>query len=171
MRAVVQRVASASVEVDSTIVSSIGRGLVALVGVAPDDTPADVDWLARKLLATRLWPDPATGKPWALAPADVPPVAGAPADTKPGVDILLVSQFTLYASVRKGTKPDFSGAAPPDAARAIYASLLDRVREAYEPERVKDGVFGAMMKVSLVNDGPVTLVLDSRDAKIPRSQA
>ena len=129
----------------------------------------------------------------------MPPEAGAAAGTKPGVDLLLVSQFTLYGSVRKGTKPDFSGAAPPDPARATYAALLDRVWEAYEPDRVKDGVFGAMMKVclcglfcvmsvllfflscsttlspipqvALVNDGPVTLILDSRDAKMPRSKA
>ena len=79
-----------------------------------------------------------------------PEAAGvAAAGTKPGVDLLFVSQFTLYGSVRKGTKPDFSGAAPPDSARSTYTALLDRVREAYEPERVKDGVFGAMMKVRM----------------------
>lgn len=180
MRAIVQRVTSASVEVcvapdcgcmgvaldsatrrspphhhhhtqvDATIVSSIGRGLLVLVGITHDDTAADVDYIARKLLSTRLWPD-ATGRGWCHAPADVPPEAAgvAAAGTKPGVDLLFVSQFTLYGSVRKGTKPDFSGAAPPDSARSTYAALLDRVREAYEPERVKDGVFGAMMKVRM----------------------
>ena len=190
MRAVIQRVTRASVEVDGALVSSVGRGLLILVGIAPDDGPADIDWLARKVLSTRLWPSP-DGRPWALAAPDA------------GADLLFVSQFTLHASVRKGTKPDFSRAAPPDAARATYGALLDRVREAYEPDRVKDGVFGAMMQVrrkrggggreagwlrvviiyffgstsssfpqvSLVNDGPVTLTIDSRDAATPRSKA
>ena len=121
-------------QVDGALVSSIGRGLLILVGIAPEDGPADVDWLARKVLSTRLWPS-ADGRPWALAAPDA------------GADLLFVSQFTLHASVRKGTKPDFSRAAPPDVARATYGALLDRVREAYEPDRVKDGVFGAMMQV------------------------
>ena len=157
MRAVIQRVASASVEVDGKTISSIGRGLLVLVGVAPGDGAADVDWLARKLLAARLFPD-AAGTPWSASVTDATPAApGEP----PGLELLLVSQFTLHATLRKGTRPDLSGAAPPSDARGIYASLVDRVRAAYEPARVRDGVFGAMMRVSLVNDGPVTLMLDS----------
>ena len=164
MRAVIQRVASASVEVDGKTISSIGRGLLVLVGVAPGDGAADVDWLARKLLAARLFPD-AAGTPWSASVTDAAPAApGEP----PGVELLLVSQFTLHATLRKGTRPDFSGAAPPSDARGIYASLVDRVRAAYEPARVRDGVFGAMMRVSLVNDGPVTLVLDTEDKAKPR---
>ena len=133
-------------QVGGETVSSIGRGLLVLVGVGDGDGPADVDWLARKLLAARLFAG-ADGRPWAAGAADAPPPPDSPPGTPPGVDLLFVSQFTLYGSLKKGTKPDFKRAMAPDPARTLYSALLDRVRAAYEPGRVRDGVFGAMMQV------------------------
>lgn len=135
-------------QVDGALVSSIGRGILVLVGVAHGDGPADVDWVARKLLSARLFPSPSEGKEdeeggggggarWSSSVSDIP-----------GGEILCVSQFTLLGSLKKGTKPDFKAAAPPAEAVETYRALLDRVREGFkEPGRVKDGVFGAMMKV------------------------
>lgn len=116
-------------------------------------------YIGSKILGTRLWPGPppadpsAPPRPWAVALAD-----------DPGKAVLLVSQFTLLGSVRRGTKPDFGRAARPEPAAALFDGLVDRVRVALsgDPARVQTGVFGAMMEVSLVNDGPVTLTLDSR---------
>eukprot|EP00878_Enallax_costatus_P030852 GHUV01033652.1.p1 GENE.GHUV01033652.1~~GHUV01033652.1.p1 ORF type:complete len:105 (+),score=19.33 GHUV01033652.1:227-541(+) len=99
-------------------------------------------------MRTRGWPDPDSGSPWAK---DVTGIEG---------DVLLVSQFTLYGRLKK-PKPDFSKAMGPDRAQEVYQNFVDRMRAAYVPERVHDGVFGAMMNVELVNDGPVTFILDS----------
>jgi D-tyrosyl-tRNA(Tyr) deacylase len=147
MRAVVQRVASASVSVDGQIVSQIGPGLLCLIGLRDGDGAGDAEFLARKLLNMRLWAT--DSKAWDLSVASK------------GYEILCVSQFTLYGRLQ-GNKPDFSRAMPPGEAREQYAALLERLRAGYEPGRVKDGVFGAMMAVELVNDGPVTFMLDSQ---------
>jgi len=158
MRAVLQRVLSASVEVEGKVVSRIGPGLLCLVGLHAADAEggeaeATAKRLAKKIVGLRLWEDPATGKPWSQ---------GVVAR---GYEILLVSQFTLYANCSKGTKPDFSKAMKTEDAAALYSYVLDQVRAESEREglgadRVRDGVFGAMMKVSLENDGPVTVTLD-----------
>ncbi|CAL8464211.1 g3746 [Coccomyxa elongata] len=150
MRTVVQRVRSASVEVDGKLVSSIGPGLLCLIGVRDTDTVADQEFLCRKLLNFRIWPSEDSSKSW-----DQNVV-------QKGYELLLVSQFTLYA-MAKGNKPDYHLAMPPDQAREFYQQFLERVRTEYQGDRIKDGVFGAMMNVSLVNDGPVTLQFDSQN--------
>ncbi|KAE8723016.1 D-tyrosyl-tRNA(Tyr) deacylase 1 [Hibiscus syriacus] len=148
MRAVVQRVASASVEVDGRIVSEIGPGLLVLVGLHDSDTESDADYICRKVLNMRLFTNESTGKGWDQNVM------------QRDYGVLLVSQFTLYGFL-KGNKPDFHVAMPPQKAKPFYESLIEKFRKAYKPDAVKDGIFGAMMKVSLVNDGPVTMQLDS----------
>ncbi|KAK7306589.1 hypothetical protein VNO77_44538 [Canavalia gladiata] len=152
MRAMVQRVASASVEVEGRIVSEIGPGLLVLVGIHDSDSDADADYICRKVLNMRLFPNENTGKAWDHSVM------------QKNYQVLLVSQFTLYGFL-KGNKPDFHVAMGPQRAKPFYASLLDRFRNAYNSDAIKDGVFGAMMKVNLVNDGPVTMQLDSQSPK------
>lgn len=148
MRCVLQRVTSASVEVDGEIVSSIGAGILCLVGICSEDTSKDAEWLARKLLRCKAFPNP-DGKPWDL---DV---------TAAGGEVLLISQFTLHARFKK-PRPDFSKAMASEAAQESYSQFVSLVGSMYDPARVKDGRFGAMMKVALVNDGPVTFTYDSK---------
>ena len=147
MRAVVQRVRSASVSVDGEVISSIGPGLLCLVGIRDGDVAADAEFLARKILNSRLWPNE-KNKAWDCSV------------TQQGYEVLCVSQFTLYGRL-SGNRPDFSRAMPPLEAREFYASFLERLQAGYAPERVADGRFGAMMAVESVNDGPVTIILDS----------
>ena len=147
MRAVVQRVLEASVTVDGRITGAIGRGLLVLAGAAPDDTTEDRDWLARKIVQLRVFDDDA-----GVLNRSVAEVGGG---------ILAVSQFTLYASTRKGNRPSWSGAAPPEVARPMFdAFVASLAREL--GRQVPTGVFGAEMRVALVNDGPVTIAIDSR---------
>ncbi|KAJ0018407.1 hypothetical protein Pint_10475 [Pistacia integerrima] len=169
MRAVVQRVTSASIEVDGRIVSEIGPGLLVLVGLHESDTDSDADFICRKVLNMRLFPNENTGKGWDFNVM------------QKNYGVLLVSQFTLYG-ILKGNKPDFHVAMPPQNARPFYDSLVEKFRKSYNPDAIKGhisirvdelieldvrslqntyGVFGAMMKVNLVNDGPVTMQLDS----------
>ncbi|KAK3159598.1 hypothetical protein QOZ80_1BG0048640 [Eleusine coracana subsp. coracana] len=148
MRAVVQRVLSASVEVEGRVVSAIGPGLLVLVGVHEADTDADADFICRKVLNMRLFPNEKTGKAWDQSVM------------QRKFDVLLVSQFTLYG-ILKGNKPDFHVAMPPAKAKPFYAALVEKFQRLYSAGTVKDGVFGAMMKVSLVNDGPVTMQVES----------
>lgn len=145
MRAVVQRVSAARVTVDGEVVGNINRGLLVLVGVARTDGPRDADWLADKLVALRIFEN-TVGK-----------LDSSVADI--GGEILLVSQFTLYGDVRRGRRPSFSAAAGPEQAKALYERVLQRLREQRIP--VCHGRFGARMRVSLDNDGPVTLILES----------
>lgn len=140
VRAVVQRVASASVTVEGEEIARIGRGLVVLLGVRGGDTTDDADKLIRKLLALRVFED-ADGR-MNLALADVQG------------EVLCVSNFTLYADTRKGNRPSFVDAAPPEEAEPLY----ERVREGLG---ARGGRFGARMVIELVNDGPVTLVIDT----------
>jgi D-tyrosyl-tRNA(Tyr) deacylase len=146
MRAVVQRVSSASVDVEGERIATIGRGLLVLLGVGRADDEGDVAWLADKLVGLRIFPD-AHGQ-MNLALAEV------------GGEILVVSQFTLLGDCRKGRRPSYSDAAEPDTARRLYALLVERLRALGRP--VAEGLFGAMMSVALTNDGPVTLLLDSK---------
>ncbi|CAO2161759.1 unnamed protein product [Urochloa humidicola] len=148
MRAVVQRVLSASVEVEGRVVSAIGPGLLVLVGVHEADTESDADYICRKILNMRLFPNDKTGKAWDQSVK------------QRNFEVLLVSQFTLYG-ILKGNKPDFHVAMPPTKAKPFYASLVEKFQRSYSADSVKDGIFGAMMKVSLVNDGPVTMQVDS----------
>ncbi|XP_031125850.1 D-aminoacyl-tRNA deacylase [Ipomoea triloba] len=148
MRAIVQRVTSASVEVEGKVVSAIGPGLLVLVGLHESDVDSDADYICRKVLNMRLFPNEETGKTWDHSVI------------QKNYEILLVSQFTLYG-ILKGNKPDFHVAMPPDKAKPFYAAVVEKFQKAYKPDSVKDGIFGAMMKVNLVNDGPVTMQLDS----------
>ena len=140
MRAVVQRVAEASVRVDGAVVGAIGPGLLVLLAVAPGDGPAQVAWMTEKIASLRIFSD-ADGK-MNLSVRDV------------GGGVLVVSQFTLYGDVAKGRRPSFGASAPPDLARPLYEQVADALGAAR-------GVFGADMKVALLNDGPVTLLLDT----------
>jgi D-tyrosyl-tRNA(Tyr) deacylase len=146
MRAVLQRVTCARVTVEDREVGAIGRGIVALVGVELGDGPSDTEYIARKIRGLRIFED-AEGR-MNLALGDV------------GGAVLAVSQFTLLADCRKGRRPSFLAAAPPAEAKASYEHLVDLLRR--EGTTVATGEFQAMMQVSLVNDGPVTILLDSR---------
>lgn len=146
MRAVLQRVSRASVLIHGETVGQIDRGLLILLGVERADTAADLAWLADKALALRIFND-ANGK-MNLSLADV------------GGAALVVSQFTLFADCRKGRRPSFIEAAPPEIAIPLYEAFVNAVRAGGIP--VATGRFGAMMQVELTNDGPVTLILDSK---------
>ena len=146
MRAVVQRVAEAAVRVEGTVVGEIGPGLLILLGVGHDDGPADADYLADKVLNLRIFPDDAGQMNLSVL------------DTRG--DLLAVSQFTLYGDTRRGRRPGYSAAAPPEDANRLYRAFVDRLRSS--GLRVEEGIFRAMMDVSLVNRGPVTLLLDSQ---------
>lgn len=148
MRAVVQRVSSASVAIDGVECGSIGAGLLILLGVAAGDTPEDGAWLASKIARLRLFPDEEGQMNRAVGEIDG--------------RVLVVSQFTLMASTRKGNRPSFNDAAPPSAAEPLYESFLSQIETALNGRSPARGRFGAMMQVSLVNDGPVTLIIDSR---------
>ncbi len=140
-----QRVSRASVRVNGETVGAIGAGLLVLIGIAAADTPTDADFLASKLVNLRIFED-ANGKMNRSA-LDL------------NAELLLVSQFTLYGDCRKGRRPSFDAAAPPEAARQLYEYVVERVREAGLTTRT--GVFQAQMEVDLINDGPVTLLLES----------
>ena len=147
MKAVLQRVVAGSVTVGGEVVSSIGRGIVALIGIHRDDTRADMDYIVRKLVSLRMWEDEA-GRRWAKSAKDL------------DYEILCVSQFTLH-HVMKGNKPDFHLAMAGEKSKLFYEEFLSEMKKAHSEEKIKDGVFGAMMEVNIVNDGPVTLELDS----------
>ena len=144
MRAVVQRVSRASVTVNGRVTGSIGRGLLVLVGFAPADVVAQVEWMADKVAGLRVFAD-GEGK----MNRDLPAVGGA---------VLVVSQFTLYGDASKGRRPSFIDAAPPAVAIPLYEAFIAALRARGIP--VETGEFGAMMDVELVNDGPVTLILE-----------
>lgn len=147
MRVVLQRVASASVTIDERVAGKIGRGLLVLQGIEAADTLADGEWLAQKITKLRIFADEAGQMNRSVV--DI------------GGDILLVSQFTLHASTAKGTRPSFNAAARPEHARPLYEQFIAELGTALG-RPVQTGEFGAMMQVALVNDGPVTLLIDSR---------
>lgn len=148
MRAVIQRVARASVEIDGQVVGRVGHGLLVLLGVAKGDGESDVRHMVDKIVGLRIFGDQ-RGK-MNLAIGEV------------GGHVLVVSQFTLLGDTRKGRRPGFDLAAPPDTARLLYERVVAGLRERGLP--VETGAFGAHMRVSLENDGPVTFILDSREA-------
>ncbi len=150
MRCVVQRVSRASVTVDGEVTGQIAGGLCVLVGITQTDTTAEADWMADKLLALRVFSDEQGKMNLSL--------------NDQGGGVLLISQFTLYGDLKKGTRPSFIRASPPDHSEPLFAYLVERVRSAAQvsaaPVTVATGLFGAMMDVELVNDGPVTIVLE-----------
>jgi D-aminoacyl-tRNA deacylase len=146
MRVVLQRAKSGSVTVDGQVVGKIDKGYVLLVGITHEDTVEDLQYCAKKVAELRLWED-AEGK----MNHSIEEVGGA---------ILSVSQFTLYADTKKGRRPSFTNAARPDVANPLWEQFNDMLRE--RGLTVETGIFGAMMDVALVNDGPVTIILDSK---------
>jgi D-tyrosyl-tRNA(Tyr) deacylase len=151
MRAVVQRVSEAAVTVDGRVVGQIGQGLVVLLGVEDGDGPSDVAAVARKTVDLRVFPgDGPSG--FDRSVIDI------------GGSVLAISQFTLHGAVRKGRRPSFTRAARPEVAEPLYEAFVEAVQALGPP--VETGTFGAMMEVSLVNDGPVTLIIETEDGKI-----
>ncbi|GAB5587299.1 D-tyrosyl-tRNA(Tyr) deacylase [Umbelopsis nana] len=156
MRAVLQRVARASVSVDGQVVSAIGKGICVLVGIGVDDNESDIDYMVRKLLSLRVFDE--GGVMWKKSVQDM------------DYELLCVSQFTLFAKTTKGSKPDFHSSMKTSEANEMYQKFLLKLGQAYSPEKIKgfeleklkDGVFGAMMMVDILNEGPVTIELDSR---------
>jgi len=146
MRAVIQRVTTATVTIDNTPRGQIGPGLLILLGIADTDTPADIPWLVEKCASLRIFPDASGAMSLSVR------------DTAGGA--LVISQFTLIASCRKGARPSFHHAAKPDHAKPLYEQFLAQLSAALG-KPVEHGEFGAMMRVSLVNDGPVTIVIDT----------
>ena len=146
MRAVIQRVTEARVRVGDRIVGEIGRGLLVLLGIGRNDGPEQVRYIAGKIRDARLF-EGENNKPMDRSVVEL------------GGAVLVVSQFTLYGDMRRGRRPSFDGAAPPELARALYEDLVRELRAA--PLPVATGEFQAMMHVELVNDGPVTILLDS----------
>lgn len=147
MRVVVQRVASARVEVGGEVVGAIGSGLLVLAGFEANDTDSDLAWMSAKLTKLRIFADAAGTMNRSVL--DV------------GGEILAVSQFTLFASTRKGNRPSWSRAAPPEIAEPLFQRFVDQMENALG-RRIRTGVFGADMQLHLVNDGPVTISIDSR---------
>ncbi len=147
MRVLIQRVSEASVTIDGTVHGAIEQGLLLLVGIAQEDTSEDIDWLVKKITQMRIFSD-SDGK-MNLSVQDV------------GGSLLVISQFTLHASTKKGNRPSYIKAAQPDAAIPLYEQFLRTL--AKQQLNIASGKFGADMKVALVNDGPVTIWLDSRD--------
>lgn len=148
MRAVVQRVSEAKVTINGSVKGAIGKGLAVLLAVEPTDTTEDIEWLSGKIVRLRIFDDES-----GLMNRSVQDVQG---------DILLVSQFTLFASTRKGNRPSFSRSAPPPIAIPLYEQFIDRLQQDLG-KPVHTGEFGAHMVVSLTNDGPVTIIIDSKN--------
>ena len=147
MRAVIQRVASASVTVNRQIKGTIARGLVVLLAIEAADTPEDIEWLSGKIVRLRIFDDDS-----GVMNHSVQEVGG---------DILLISQFTLFASTKKGNRPSYLRSAKPDLAVPLYEKFIARLAQDLG-KPVQTGEFGAMMVVSLANDGPVTIIIDSK---------
>lgn len=146
MRAVLQRVTGARVKIENEIVGEIGPGLLVLLGIARDDGESDVHYLVEKIAALRIFDDEAGQMNLSLS------------ETEGG--LLVVSQFTLYGDARRGRRPSYSDAAPPELAEALYEEFVERARE--KVSKVATGGFRRMMQVELINDGPVTILLESR---------
>lgn len=147
MRVILQRVSEASLSIEASIVSEISQGLLVLLGIEEKDTQEDISWLCRKITTMRIFPD--EHKAMNLSVKDV------------GGEVLVVSQFTLHASVKKGNRPSFIKAAKPEVAIRLYEDFIKEMKTQLG-KPIKTGVFGADMQVQLVNDGPVTISIDSK---------
>ena len=150
MKAVIQRVTNASVRVDGKIVGSIQQGLLILLGITHDDSVEDQDWLVNKIVNLRIFNDEN-----GVMNHSIKDIEG---------EILLISQFTLHASTKKGNRPSYIEAAKPDVAIPIYNSFINKLESVLE-HPIQTGIFGADMKVELLNDGPVTIIIDTKDKK------
>jgi len=148
MKVVIQRVSCANVKVDGKIVGEIKNGLLLLVGVTHDDTTDDVDYLVKKIINTRIFEDENGKMNISLM--------------QKGYDILSISQFTLFAQTERGNRPGFSEAARPEQAKKLYEELNGKIRK--DNVKVETGIFGEKMEVSLINDGPVTIIIDSKQS-------
>lgn len=148
MRVVVQRVSKASVVIDNTEVASIDKGLLILLGIVNEDTQEDIDWLSKKIVNLRVFPDENHVMNKSLLDS--------------GGDVILVSQFTLHASTKKGNRPSYIKAAKPDIAIPLYKNCISKLKSELG-KQIQTGEFGADMKVHLVNDGPVTIIMDSKN--------
>lgn len=160
MIALVQRVAHASVVVEGVEVGAVGKGLLALIGVRHDDGPEDLRWIADKLAALRVFPDESGRMNLAIGQLVSEPPATGPGSASSGVGILLVPNFTLCASTAKGNRPSFTEAMQPALAEPMFDQLVAILST--KVHHVAAGRFGADMKIALLNDGPVTLILDSK---------
>lgn len=149
MRLVIQRVSSASVEVEEFVVSEIETGLLILAGMEETDTAEDIDWLVKKTCQLRIFNDSE-----GVMNLDIQEIGGK---------IIVVSQFTLHASTKKGNRPSYIRAARPETAIPLYEQLIDEFKKVLGGKKVGTGIFGADMQVYLVNDGPVTIILDSKN--------
>ncbi len=148
MRTVIQRVSQASVTINGIEKARIGQGLLILLGIEPEDTEVDIDWLCKKIVALRIFSDEA-----GLMNLSVQDIKG---------EIIVVSQFTLFASTKKGNRPSFIRSARPETAIPLYEKFVEILRQE-SSQSVQTGEFGADMKVSLLNDGPVTILMDSKN--------
>jgi D-tyrosyl-tRNA(Tyr) deacylase len=148
MRVVIQRVQNASVSIENKLFSSIEKGLLILVGIEEADSTEDIDWLCRKIIDLRIFADSES-----KMNLSVKDIEG---------DILVISQFTLYASTKKGNRPSYIRSAKPEIAIPLYENFISTLSNLYQ-NPIKTGVFGADMQVSLVNDGPVTICIDSKN--------
>ncbi|XP_013186100.2 D-aminoacyl-tRNA deacylase 1 [Amyelois transitella] len=147
MKALIQRVMNANVTVNSEPISSIGQGLCVLIGICNGDTVKDMEYIVRKILSIKIFDDE-SNKRWKKNVVEKQ------------FEVLCVSQFTLY-NTWKGTKPDFHHAMPGEKSKEFYMKFLEMLRDQYQPEKIKDGEFGAYMQVSIQNDGPVTFTIES----------
>ena len=152
MRAIIQRVSNANVSIGGAVVGSCGTGFLILLGVAQDDTEDEVERLWQKIFKLRIFPD--CDKPTGASLADI------------GGEALIISQFTLYADCRKGNRPSFTQAGDPEKSNQLYELFVARAKK--DLQHVSSGEFGADMQVSLVNDGPFTIALDTDELKRPR---
>ncbi|MDY0903694.1 D-aminoacyl-tRNA deacylase [Pedobacter sp. CFBP9032] len=148
MRAVLQRVTQASCTIDGAVTGQIETGFLVLLGIEAEDTMEDLDWLAQKIVGMRIFNDENEMMNKALA--DV------------GGDILLISQFTLFAATKKGNRPGFTRAARPAVAIPLYEKMIDKLA-ALTGKKIQTGIFGADMKIALINDGPVTIIIDTKN--------
>lgn len=146
MKCVIQRVNHASVSVDGKVCGKIDKGILVFLGVCDEDTEQDIKWLADKIIALRIFEDENEKMNFSLS--DI------------GGELLIISQFTLFGNCKKGRRPDFTNAGKPEFAKIMYEKFIDYCKETFG--RAESGVFGADMKVDLENDGPVTLIIDSR---------
>jgi D-tyrosyl-tRNA(Tyr) deacylase len=148
MKAVIQRVANAQVTVDEKIVGKIEKGLLILLGIGKDDSDEDIDYLVRKIIHLRIFND--TDSKMNLSLKDI------------DGDVLIISQFTLYADTKKGNRPSYIQAAQPIIAKNLYEKFLHDFEKEFD-KKIQEGIFGADMKVKLLNDGPVTIIIDSKN--------
>ena len=148
MRVVIQRVKNASVSVDEQVVGAIDHGLLLLLGITQEDSTEDIEWLCRKIVQMRIFGDENDLMNKSLLDIDG--------------EVLVISQFTLHASTKKGNRPSFIAAARPEQAIPLYEQFITVIQD-YVPKKVQTGIFGADMKVNLLNDGPVTITMDSKN--------